>query len=304
LALVLPLTTVWPTAQAALPKGRRGLRLALGILVVLATLTAQGLLAVTQPSIEHASTLEASGDLDSALLEYRAAAELGIDADEGKRRHDRTQLRMLEQDGDAAQVWSRLSALMLYAPESKSQADRIAVARFSSYVANVQARGELRPSLALLSSVPQHLQLAEPLVDRRTFAYAEIAIQSWNTITSKTALAARLAACSELTDALKALEREPSSRFKVSAVETSRACQRVQAEEAARIRLETAAAATARRKAEQDLRSAQLRADREAAAWANAPLLCRDGTLSPSCKCGGSRRGCCSHHGGVSGCSK
>lgn len=35
-----------------------------------------------------------------------------------------------------------------------------------------------------------------------------------------------------------------------------------------------------------------------------APLLCRDGTLSPTCVCGGSKRGCCSHHGGVAGCSR
>lgn len=32
------------------------------------------------------------------------------------------------------------------------------------------------------------------------------------------------------------------------------------------------------------------------------PLLCCDGTPSPSCTCSGSRRGCCSHHGGVCGC--
>ncbi len=31
-------------------------------------------------------------------------------------------------------------------------------------------------------------------------------------------------------------------------------------------------------------------------------LVCNDGSLSPSCVCGGSWRGCCSHHGGVSGC--
>lgn len=31
-------------------------------------------------------------------------------------------------------------------------------------------------------------------------------------------------------------------------------------------------------------------------------LLCCDGSLSPSCMCSGSRRGCCSHHGGVCGC--
>lgn len=31
-------------------------------------------------------------------------------------------------------------------------------------------------------------------------------------------------------------------------------------------------------------------------------LMCNDGTESPTCTCGGPRRGCCSHHGGVSGC--
>jgi hypothetical protein len=36
----------------------------------------------------------------------------------------------------------------------------------------------------------------------------------------------------------------------------------------------------------------------------SAPLRCCDGTDSPSCTCGGPRRGCCSHHGGVCGCSE
>ena len=31
-------------------------------------------------------------------------------------------------------------------------------------------------------------------------------------------------------------------------------------------------------------------------------IRCCDGSLSPSCMCGASRRGCCSHHGGVCGC--
>lgn len=31
-------------------------------------------------------------------------------------------------------------------------------------------------------------------------------------------------------------------------------------------------------------------------------LMCNDGSESPTCSCGGPRRGCCSHHGGVSGC--
>ncbi len=38
-------------------------------------------------------------------------------------------------------------------------------------------------------------------------------------------------------------------------------------------------------------------------AWGDSPLLCNDGTNSPTCTCGGPRRGCCSHHGGVAGCS-
>lgn len=35
-----------------------------------------------------------------------------------------------------------------------------------------------------------------------------------------------------------------------------------------------------------------------------APLRCCDGSDSPSCVCGGPRQGCCSHHGGVCGCSR
>ena len=33
------------------------------------------------------------------------------------------------------------------------------------------------------------------------------------------------------------------------------------------------------------------------------PLLCCDGTLSPTCTCSGPRRGCCSRHKGVCGCA-
>lgn len=44
------------------------------------------------------------------------------------------------------------------------------------------------------------------------------------------------------------------------------------------------------------------RAER-ATSRAAAPLRCCDGTNSPSCTCGSPKRGCCSHHGGVCGCS-
>lgn len=57
------------------------------------------------------------------------------------------------------------------------------------------------------------------------------------------------------------------------------------------------------REAERARRRAEATRERAMRRWSSAPLLCRDGTLSPSCVCGGSRRGCCSWHGGVAGCS-
>ena len=57
------------------------------------------------------------------------------------------------------------------------------------------------------------------------------------------------------------------------------------------------------RRLEAEARAAKRRAAEEERK-ANQPtgLLCNDGTLSPSCSCGGSHQGCCSRHGGVAGC--
>lgn len=68
-------------------------------------------------------------------------------------------------------------------------------------------------------------------------------------------------------------------------------------------------AAETRREQERQARARARRAELEerqerARARASAPLRCCDGALSPSCVCGGSRQGCCSHHGGVCGCSQ
>jgi hypothetical protein len=43
-------------------------------------------------------------------------------------------------------------------------------------------------------------------------------------------------------------------------------------------------------------------AEEERANRSSGGLLCNDGTLSPTCTCAGSHRGCCSWHGGVAGC--
>lgn len=66
-----------------------------------------------------------------------------------------------------------------------------------------------------------------------------------------------------------------------------------------------AAVLLASAKSQREARGLEVTRDRIVAQqeWASAPLLCADGTTSPSCTCGAPRRGCCSHHGGVVGCS-
>ena len=94
-----------------------------------------------------------------------------------------------------------------------------------------------------------------------------------------------------------AVNFDPSSReVAASEVELARAAEAAaagheQIETARRQRARDAARAASRQ------RAAQLR-------WQRSSLRCVDGTLSPSCVCGGPRRGCCSHHGGVAGCSR
>lgn len=68
-----------------------------------------------------------------------------------------------------------------------------------------------------------------------------------------------------------------------------------------RSRIESARQKEARRLAqEQRRRERAARAEQESSGGDS--LLCCDGSLSPSCSCSGSHRGCCSHHGGVCGC--
>lgn len=79
--------------------------------------------------------------------------------------------------------------------------------------------------------------------------------------------------------------------------------QQRKAEEAARARqLAAEEAARARKQAAEEAARARAEAAEEARE-ANKHLLCNDGTRSPTCLCNrASWRGCCSHHGGVSGC--
>jgi hypothetical protein len=67
-------------------------------------------------------------------------------------------------------------------------------------------------------------------------------------------------------------------------------------------RLATEERAARRREAEEERAARRREAEERREAWSSRGLRCCDGTLSPSCSCGGSHQGCCSHHRGVCGC--
>jgi hypothetical protein len=74
----------------------------------------------------------------------------------------------------------------------------------------------------------------------------------------------------------------------------------------ARDRLQASVTAQAQRDAQRRAaREAEREPPRETRRRGSGRLLCGDGTLSPSCSCSRSSwSGCCSHHGGVSGCDE
>lgn len=67
---------------------------------------------------------------------------------------------------------------------------------------------------------------------------------------------------------------------------------------------EKAAEQRAEKARERKRRAAQQQHEKAVRRWHNTHVRCSDGSRSPSCTCGGSTRGCCSHHGGVSGCPR
>ena len=77
-----------------------------------------------------------------------------------------------------------------------------------------------------------------------------------------------------------------------------------QARAEAEAKREAAAAERERKQAEVAAERERRRqaAEEERANRSSGGLLCNDGTLSPSCTCAGSHRGCCSWHGGVDRC--
>lgn len=261
----------------------------------LALLAAFMVLLSRQPALGHAEAMLRAGQRDAAAVEFQALlaspetrAQAGLHLD-----------RMLLDDlrASPADLWRALAEKRFHtergargARAAAEQATAVAVetpALAGDFGAARSALGDLEPSLP----PALHAQLAG-------FVDTSEAARLWEVIAeSEGPLAGRLGACDEIQ---RLIDQGP-----VSEAEIARACAAVRKEEEARRERE-------RREAERRERLARLAAEREERvreaarrAWARAPLLCNDGTLSPTCVCGqSSRRGCCSWHGGVNGCSR
>lgn len=90
------------------------------------------------------------------------------------------------------------------------------------------------------------------------------------------------------------LERAKTKAQRKLAAQERAAAQRVARAAKTEARRQAAAERKARR-----AKKAKRSSTRRSSGWGGGRVQCCDGTLSPSCRYGGSLRGCCSHHGGV-----
>jgi hypothetical protein len=275
---------------------------AAGLPALLVFLTQAGLAATGGPSLDHARAAAARGRSEEALRESEACYDLGVQAEPAGAFHDQLQLERVRQAREPQEAW-KAASLPFLTPSAREEAKEHAVETTFRASAALQEKGDLSASAALLDSAPAELKQAAPLVGLRRRVYLDEALPFWKVIGSRRkSLEDKLAACIAITPHLRGLASLPAATddSSLTAEEVREECGRLQEQRLREIEREREAeareAARARRREEAVRESAQRR-------WSSARLLCNDGTLSPSCVCGGSHRGCCSWHGGVDGCS-
>lgn len=303
LTLLVPLALLPPVAHLARPRrARSAVRLTAYSLPVVFFLTMQVMQASTQPSLERARTLQAAGQLEAARGEARAAVEVGREIEPAKALHDEIQVQMLDGSRDLASTWRRLQNAHFFTDNARQQARDNALDQVGQITGSLLEKGDYRQSLVILAGVPAPFRDLPTVRERFGSAYRQHAEAAAGIITSKQPLLERLAACEQIQQPIAELVRasEPFS----GRAPIERVCKALAAEQQRQIRLAEQAGRVERLRADRAARAAELRQGAVSRARDIAPLLCRDGTLSPSCVCGGSRRGCCSHHGGVAGCSQ
>lgn len=342
IVFMLPALGAVVAAEACVARRRWGRRFALGAL--LSTVFAcQGLLTWSaSPSMAAAEVAFAAGREVEAAAEAAACLALDLESQRAQRLLDELRLRRVlgartvasaaalatagfhddavaaravgavrdrvarEVAADqAAGIWSSTPTLVGLLPE----AERAAPALLSLLAAYALKRYDdclatLDPDCAGRALVDAKAAKASDatLAERRMAAAAAVAARTqrpWAVVRSQAPLAERERACAELRAPMAFGEATAAPALRPTPTEVRSACEKVAVAAAAqRARQEEEASARARREAQ------RREAEAARAAWASAPVRCRDGTLSPTCTCSNAHTGCCSGHGGVAGCSR
>jgi hypothetical protein len=304
LALVLGFCVVPFVLWWVLPAGHRRWKGAVAAILpaLLVILTQTGLAATGGPSLHHAQALAARGQSEEALRESAACFDLGIEAEAASLFHDLLQLQKVSQAQEPQKAWEAASLPFLtQAGREQAQAHAVEVTLQASTA--LKEQGDLSASAALLDSAPVEIKQIGPVVGLRRRLYLEEALPLWKVIESRRkSLADRLAACTAIAPHVKGLASLPAVRGgdSLSEEEVAKECESLREQRQRDIERQQEAEA---REAERARRKEEAARESALRRWSSAPLLCNDGTPSPSCVCGGSHRGCCSHHGGVAGCS-
>jgi hypothetical protein len=298
---IIPLVLWW-----LLPAERREWRSGLkaGLPALLVTLAQAVLAATGGPSLEHARTLASRGRMEEALRESNACFDLGREAESAGAFHDQLQLGKVRQAREPRQAWEAASLPFLTAA-GREQARAHAVDVTAQASAALQEKGEFTESATVLDLAPAEIRKIGPLGSLRRRVYFEEAQPLWKIIeTRRKSLEDRVAACNDISpfvQGLASLPARPDEDASLMPEEIEAKCQDLRAQRLKQIEREREAEARAAERARRREEATRKAAWRR---WAYAPLLCNDGTRSPSCICGSSsHRGCCSWHGGVAGCS-
>lgn len=324
LAPFLGLTTFRPLLLCSLPR-RSVRRIALSMVPLAAVLSLTVALAAGgSPSLKHATRLAEAGRLKDALTEASACVAVGREPEGAAAFHDRLRLQRVIISPTASAAWAETKEAF-FSHHVRQEAEQAALNLTAQEMASRIEEGHYKVAKECLDLVPQGLRdrpqvrplrfeiearqaraciknLAAnctenalrslllsgftetellPLRESAGEVGASAVREAWRTISSPAAsLDARLAACQKILAPLQFVERVGTdTELPVARAKVDQACNSL-------------------REREERARQARWRA------WAYAPLLCNDGSHSPKCVCGqSSRRGCCSWHGGVAGCS-
>lgn len=303
LAPILAVTVLLPLLCFAQPRSKMALpRLVAWALPGLAVMGCQAWLAASGPSVERALQLVALGQPERALRETVASAELGIEVDRARKVHDQIQMSLLTARSSPPGAWSLLGQATFLTDAGRSEAERQAIERTATVALEFEERGDYRQSLAVLAAVPPSLRKNPAIRARERAAQLMQVAALWRTVVATGPTAGKLSACQGIAAQVQALGIDAVLPVPRRQVEST--CASLTKVEGARIKREQEAQ---RQREVREALQRQAEEGRQVAndrALAQAPLLCRDGTLSSACVCGGSRRGCCSGHGGVAGCSQ